>query len=114
MPSSVTQIVYINAAASNSQPTANVITSTKVRVVANAAVHYAIGVSPIAYRGNCDLIPADTVRYINMEGVGNKIAFNPTNNVTAEVSVVECGSYILNGIVFPGVNASSLPGNVTN
>jgi hypothetical protein len=85
------QVVYINAAGSNSQPVATAITSTKVKVVSNVAVHYAVGVSPIAYRGNCDVIPANTVRYINMEGVGNKIAFNPSDNVTAEVTVVNCG-----------------------
>lgn len=86
------QVVYINATAgSNNQSVATAITSTKVRVVANVAVHYQVGVSPLAFRSNTDVIPADTIRYINMEGVDNKIAFNPTNNVMAEVTVVNCG-----------------------
>ena len=86
------QVVYVNASAgSNSQSVGTAITTTKVRVVANVAVHYQVGVSPTCFRANTDVIPADTVRYINMEGVGNKIAFNPTNNVVAEVSVVNCG-----------------------
>jgi hypothetical protein len=92
MPSPEAQIVYINATAgSNSQSVGTAITSTKVRVVANVAVHYSVGVTPSAYRGNCEILPPDTVRYINMEGVGNKIAFTPTNNVMGEVSVVNCG-----------------------
>jgi hypothetical protein len=88
------QVVYINATAgSNSQSVGTIITSTKVRVTANVAVHYQVGnVSPVAYRANCDVIVPDTVRYINMEGLGMRIAFNPTNNVVGEVTVVNCGN----------------------
>jgi hypothetical protein len=78
----------INATTSSSQSSA--ITSTKAKVTANASVHYAVGVSPTAYIGNCDVIPAGTTRYINMEGLGNKLAFI-TNTSVAEVSVVAVG-----------------------
>lgn len=78
----------INATTSSSQ--SNAITSTKAKVTANASVHYAVGVSPTAYVGNCDVIPAGTTRFINMEGLGNKLAFITTASV-AEVSVVNVG-----------------------
>jgi hypothetical protein len=66
------------------------IDTTKVRVTANAAVHYAVGSSPVAYAGNCEIIPANSTRYINMEGLGNKIAFI-TGSGSAEVSVTKVG-----------------------
>ena len=78
----------INATTSSSQSTA--ITSTKVKVTANASVHYAVGANPIAYTGNCDVIPAASPTFINMEGLNNKIAFITTTSV-AEVSVVNVG-----------------------
>lgn len=78
----------INATTSSSQSTA--ITSTKVKVTANASVHYAVGANPVAYVGNCDVVPAATTRFINMEGLNNKIAFVTTTSV-AEVSVVNVG-----------------------
>ena len=78
----------INATTSSSQST--MITTTKVKVTANASVHYAVGSNPTAYTGNCDVIPAATTRFINMEGLNNKIAFITTTG-TAEVSVVNVG-----------------------
>jgi len=78
----------INATASSSQ--SNSISSTKVKVTANASVHYAVGSNPTAYTGNCDVIAANATRFINMEGLNNKIAFVTTAG-TAEVSVVNVG-----------------------
>ena len=85
MPSA--QIINANSSASG-QTIA--ITSTKAKVTANASVHYAVGVNPTAYIGNCDVIPAGTTRYINMEGLGNKLAFI-TISGASEVSVVNVG-----------------------
>ena len=79
----------INATTSSSQSSA--ISSTKVKVTANASVHYAVGANPTAYIGNCDVVPAASTRFINMEGLYNKIAFI-TNTGTAEVSVVTIGA----------------------
>lgn len=67
------------------------VASTKVRVTANAAVHYQVGASPVAYTGNCEIISANSVRYINMEGLNNKIAVLGSSQV-AEVSVVAIGT----------------------
>ena len=80
--------IIIATTGSSVQTTA--ITTTKVRVSANAAVHYAVGSNPTAYGANCEIITANSVRYINMEGLGNKLAFLGSTN-TAEVSVVNIG-----------------------
>jgi len=85
----------INATASSSQ--SNSISSTKVKVTANASVHYAVGSNPTAYTGNCDVIAANATRFINMEGLNNKIAFVTTGG-TAEVSVVNVG-YVANSAI---------------
>ena len=85
MPSAT--IITANSSTSGASP---IITSTKVKVTANASVHYAVGVSPIAYASNCDVIPASSTRFINMEGLNNKIAFI-TAAGSAEVSVVPVG-----------------------
>jgi len=76
------------------------IASTKVRVTANVAAHFAVGVNPTAYPGNCEIIAANQTRYINMQGLNNKIAFAGSNGV-AEVTVVQIGT----------VYASSIPGS---
>jgi hypothetical protein len=53
-----------------------VLNSTKVKVVSNAACYYAVGASPVAYNtGNCVLIPANTVRDINV-GPGTQTTSN--------------------------------------
>ena len=68
------------------------ITSTKVRIESNNAVHYSVGVAPQAYTANCEVIPSNTVRYINMEGVNNKISLVcAVAGTAALVSIVNCG-----------------------
>jgi len=91
-----TQVIV--ATASSSQSTA--IASTKARVTANSAVYFAVGVNPTAYAGNCEVIAANTTRYINMQGLGNKIALLSANG-PATVSVTQIGT----------VYASSIPGS---
>lgn len=76
------------------------IASTKVRVTANAAVHFNVGVSPVAATANCEIIGANQTRYINMQGLNNKLAFI-TAAGAAEVSVQQIGT----------VYASSIPGD---
>jgi len=78
-------------ATTSSSVQSSAIASTKVRVTANAAVHYAVGANPVAYGGNCEIISANSLRYINMEGLNNKIAFLGSTQ-TAEVTVVAIGS----------------------
>jgi hypothetical protein len=74
----------------------SVINSTKIRVTSNASpVLYAVGTSPIAGTGfaNTEMIAPGTTRYINMQGLGNKIAFITPTGVTATlVTVTEIGT----------------------
>ena len=102
-----TQQLIISVSPGSTQ-TAN-LNSTKVKVVSNVSCWYAVGINPIAYSdGNCALLPANTVRDINVGPatltsnasniVGNvitgtaypKIAFLSTSGV-AGVSVTEVG-----------------------
>jgi len=70
-----------------------VITSTKVRVMSNVAVHYSVGANPAAFPGNCEILPSNTVRYVNMEGLNNKLAFCISGGDTVgKVSIVPCGT----------------------
>lgn len=80
--------------------------STKVKVFSNVACYYAVGSAPVAYNsGNCFVLPANTIRDINVgpgtlttnanlavtiTGVGPKIAFLTTGG-TALVEVTEVG-----------------------
>ena len=102
-----TQQLIISVSPASTQ-SAN-LNSTKVKVVSNVACWYAVGISPVAFStGNCQLLPANTVRDINVGPallttdatniVGNvitgttypKIAFQSTSGV-AGVSVTEIG-----------------------
>jgi hypothetical protein len=92
------QIIAVNGTSQAS----SAITSTKIRFATNVAVHFAVGVSPVAYTGNCEMIPANTTRFINMEGLNNKIAV-VASGATGECSIVPCGT----------VNQSSMNQNQT-
>ena len=83
--------------------------STKVKVLSNVAVYYAVSSTstPVAYTtGNCSLIPANTIRDINcgpgnlvidantktvISGVGPQIAFISATGAPAGVNVTEIG-----------------------
>jgi hypothetical protein len=92
MPSAT--IITANSSTSGQTPA---ISSTRAKVTANAHVHYNVGANPTAYAGNCDVIPAGTTRFINMEGLNNKLAFI-TATGTAEVTVVTVG-YVANSAI---------------
>ena len=85
------------ATTTSSQSTA--IASTKVRVTANAAVQFAVGANPTAALASSEVIGANTTRYINMQGLNNKIAFIAPSG-TVGVSVTPIGT----------VYSSSIPG----
>jgi hypothetical protein len=91
------QVITTNTSTSVSS---SAIASTKVRVTNGAnPAFYAVGANPTAYAGNCEIIAANQTRYINMQGLGNKIAF--LGNVGAStLSVQQIGT----------VYASSIPG----
>lgn len=102
-----TQLLISVAGAST--PSAALV-STRVKVVSNVACYYAVGTSPVAYTtGNCQLLPANTVRDIIVgEGtytstwtqLGNvvtgtsspKIAFITSTATTAGITVTDVGS----------------------
>lgn len=97
----------LNVIAQNGTSNVSVaLNSTKVKVVSNVACYYAVGSSPVAYStGNCALLPANTIRDINVGpgtqttnanlavttgGTGPKIAFL-TQGGTAGITVTEIG-----------------------
>ena len=76
---------------STSGALSSTIASTKIRIESNVACYYAVGnTTPIVITTTAEIIPSNTVRYINMEGVGNKINLVATSG-TALVSVITCG-----------------------
>ena len=75
--------------------------STKVRVTANAEVRFNVGANPVVTTGNGEVIASGQTRYINMQGLNNKLAFITTTGV-AGVSVQQIGT----------VYSSSIPGSV--
>ena len=84
--------------------------STKVKVVSNAACYFAVGntTSIVAYTtGNCQLLPANTVRDINVgsglltvdanaavivTGVGPRVTFITTAGTLAVITITEIGT----------------------
>jgi hypothetical protein len=76
------------------------VASTKVRVTANAEVRFTVGVNPVVTTGNGEIISSGQTRYINMQGLNNKLAFITTTGV-AGVSVQQIGT----------VYSSSIPGS---
>lgn len=88
MPSPEAQVLTVPSTTTGAISSA--ITSTKIRITSNAACYYSVGAAPLTFAANCEVIPANTVRYINMEGVGNKINLVATSG-TALVSIVNCG-----------------------
>ena len=91
------QVVYTSTSSSQS---VGPFSSTKVRVTNGAnPVFFAVGATPTAYAGNCEIIAANQTRFINMQGLGNKIAFLGNVGVST-LSVQQIGT----------VYASSIPG----
>jgi len=90
-----TQVLTVS---SSSPRSSTVINSTKIRVTANAAVHFAVGVNPTANTTSCELIPPNVTRYINMEGLGNKISIIGSVQ-TAELSITRVGNVFPSGQV---------------
>ena len=82
----------------------NVIASTKIRVTVGAnPVFYAVGVNPTAVTtGTCELLPAESVRYINMQGLNNIIAFVSPSG-TSNVSVTTIGTVSPSSVVLGNV-----------
>ena len=98
----VLQVIAQNGTSSQSAA----LNSTKVKVYSNVACYYAVGANPVAYStGNCSILPANTIRDINVGpgtltidanaavitgGTGPKIAFLSQGG-TAGLTVTEVG-----------------------
>jgi hypothetical protein len=83
-----TQVISVTG---TSQAT-NAIAADKVKVVTGgASAFYAVGTSPVAYSANCEILPSNTVSYINMQGVNNKLAFIQGSGA-GNVSVTPCAT----------------------
>lgn len=103
-------MAVLQVIANGTSTQSSVLNSTKVKVVSNVAVYYAVGIDPVAFTsGNCALLPANTIRDINVGpgqlnytgdtnivgnvttgGTGPKIAFISTGG-PAGVTVTEIG-----------------------
>jgi len=71
-----------------------VINSTKIRVTSNtSAAYFSVGSNPTAGASfsNTEIIAASSTRYINMQGLGNKISILGVNQAVT-VSVAEVGT----------------------
>jgi hypothetical protein len=79
--------------ATGSSTQSGVINSTKARVVSTAAIYLAVGQNPTAGTGfaNTIMIPSNTVRYVNMTGLGNKVAILQVAGGGANVEVTDIG-----------------------
>lgn len=95
-----TQTVSVTGSSAQS----SAVGSTKIRFVSNVSLHYAVGANPTAYTsGNCEMIPANTIRYINMGGLNNKIAVIAlSGGSTGICTITDIGA------VYP----RAIPGNV--
>ena len=90
----------IVVAATSSSTASGAITSTKARVVSTVPVQFAVGANPTANNSNCEVISANTVRYINMQGLNNQIAFIAVSGgASGTVSVTPCGTVYASSIV---------------
>mgnify|MGYP003341678925 CR=1 FL=1 len=94
-----TQLITATSSSAQSSP----VNSTKARVVTTASVYYAVGANPTAGAtfANTGIISPNTVRYINMQGLGNKIAILQVAAGGANVEVTDCGT----------VYSTSIPGS---
>jgi hypothetical protein len=76
---------------STSGALSSVITTTKIRIESNVSCYFAVGnTAPIVVTSTADMLLPNAVRYINMEGVGNKINLVAISG-TALVSIINCG-----------------------
>lgn len=83
----------VSAVTTASTKTTNPIDSTKAKVVTNGgAVYFAVGNASVAANNTTsEIIPANSTRFVNMQGINNYIAFQAVSANTA-VSVTACGS----------------------
>ena len=98
------QVIYTSTSSSQS---VGPFTRTKVRVVTGTnPTFFNVGNSAVAAApGNCEILAANSTRYINMQGLNNYIAFygnvNPTTVTVQQIGTVSAGTLpvIVNGNV---------------
>ena len=82
----------VTAIAANVAGNTNTISSTKVKVVANAACVYAINAAATLTANVGAMIPANFPTYINMTGIGNRISVLPVAGANTAITLTECGT----------------------
>jgi hypothetical protein len=70
---------------------ANVINSTKVKVVANTTCVYAID-APATITSNIGQIPQNVPTYINMGDIGRKLSVLPAGGASTVITLTEIGT----------------------
>ena len=70
---------------------AEVLNSTKIRVVANTTCVYAIN-APATITSNVGQIPQNVPTYINMGVIGNRISVLPAGGASTVITVTEIGT----------------------
>ena len=82
----------VTSTAANVPGNTTTLSSTKVKVVANAACVYAINAAATLTSNVGPMIPANFPTYINMGGIGTKISILPVAGTSTTVTVTECGT----------------------
>ncbi|HET8688397.1 MAG TPA: hypothetical protein VFM18_17440 [Methanosarcina sp.] len=75
-----------------------VISSTKVKVVANNACYYSINGLASATSNVGPMIPANLPKDVNMQGLNNFLSIVPTNNTITSITVTVIGGVAPSGI----------------
>jgi len=70
---------------------ANVLNSTKVKVVANTTCVYAID-APATITSNIGQIPQNEPTYVNMGGIGKKLSVLPATGASTVITITEIGT----------------------
>ena len=70
---------------------ANVLNSTKVKVVANTTCVYAID-APATITSNIGQIPQNVPTYVNMGGIGKKLSVLPATGASTVITITEIGT----------------------
>ena len=71
---------------------ANVLNSTRIRVVANNACVFAINAAATLSSNVGAMIPANFPTFINMGGINKKISVLPVAGGSTTITVTECGT----------------------
>jgi len=92
-----TSYTFVTTTAANTA----VITSTRVKVVANNACYYAISNLASITSNVGPMIPANVPKDVNMQGLGNFLSVAPVGGVVTSITVTVIGGVAPSGTVGP-------------